>query len=154
MSTAAAGAISSSLIATTKGDKCRLAQESLNSLTKVGEEFLGPVGDTDFMSVAPLNSIPRAVPVERRNARRIQVQLPIEVEVEGQARIGQIVELSRTGARIAAKDSKAGASVVIRRAGVEVRGRIVWANGLVAGIRFPEPLAESDFVQLRRRTVG
>ncbi len=106
------------------------------------------------MSIAPLNSIPRAIPFERRKARRIQVLLPIEVEIEGETRIGQIVELSSTGARVATKDAKTGVSVVLRRAGVEVCGRVVWANGLVAGVRFPQPIAESDFIQLRRRTVG
>ena len=105
------------------------------------------------MTIAPLNSIPRAVPVERRNARRIPVSLTVEVELDGAKRVAQLTELSRSGARIAANGTKAGSRVLVRRAGIEVSGLVVWANGLMAGIRFPEPIAEEDFLRLRRRTV-
>ncbi len=105
------------------------------------------------MTIAPLNSIPRAVPVERRNARRIPVSLTVEVELDDAKRVAQLTELSRSGARIAAHGAKAGSRVIIRRAGIEVSGLVVWANGLMAGIRFPEPIAEEEFLRLRRRTV-
>jgi len=105
------------------------------------------------MSITPLNAIPRAVPRERRNARRIQVLLPIEVEADGEKCPGQLIELSRTGARISTKGARLGAPVIVRRAGAEVQGQIVWTNGLVAGVRFPEALDEKAFVQIRRRTI-
>jgi hypothetical protein len=106
------------------------------------------------MTITPLNAIPRAVARERRNSRRIQLLLPIEVEMEGEKCPGQLIELSRTGARISTKGARLGAPVVVRRAGAEVRGEVAWTNGLVAGVRFPEALDEKTFVQIRRRSIG
>ena len=91
------------------------------------------------MSIVPLSSIPPAVPFERRRARRIQLQLA--------------VELSRTGARITTDGAQAGNSVILRRAGVEVHGQVVWTNGSLAGLRFPVPIDEAHFVQLRKKTI-
>ena len=105
------------------------------------------------MSITALNAIPRPVPIERRKARRIQLQLPVELELAGSKCFAQLVELSRTGARVAIMGAKAGMDVVVRRAGAEVRGRIVWTDGSVAGLRFPEAIDEDQFLQLRRRTV-
>jgi hypothetical protein len=105
------------------------------------------------MSITALNAIPRPVPIERRKARRIQLQLPIELEFDGSKSFAQLVELSRTGARVAIMGAKPGTDVIVRRAGVEVRGKIVWTDGSVAGLRFPEPIDEDISLQLRRRTV-
>ena len=105
------------------------------------------------MSIVPLSSIPPAVPFERRRARRIQLQLAIELEMGGDKRIGRIVELSRTGARITTDGAQAGNSVILRRAGVEVHGQVVWTNGSRAGLRFPVPIDEAHFVQLRKKTI-
>ena len=105
------------------------------------------------MSITALNAIPRPVPIERRRARRIQLSLPIEIEFGGCTSFAQLVELSRTGARVAIMGARYGADAVIRRAGVEVRGKVVWTNGAFAGLRFLEPIEECQFLQLRRRTV-
>jgi len=105
------------------------------------------------MSIVPLSSIPQAVPFERRRARRIQLQLAIELDFDGDKRIGRIVELSRTGARITTEGAQAGRSVVLRRAGVEVLGQVVWTNGSLAGLRFPVPIDEDRFVRLRKKTI-
>lgn len=105
------------------------------------------------MSIVPLSSIPHAVPFERRRARRIQLQLAIELDFDGEKRIGRIVELSRTGARITTEGAQAGRSVVLRRAGVEVLGQIVWTNGSLAGLRFPVPIDEDGFIRLRKKTI-
>ena len=106
------------------------------------------------MSIAPLNWIPRAVHHERRNARRISLSLPVEAELGGGRKVVQLVELSRTGARIVLADAPVGAGVVIRRAGIESAGAIVWADDGQAGIHFREALGERDFIQLRRRIVA
>lgn len=105
------------------------------------------------MSITPLNAIPRSVPRERRNARRIQLLLPIEVEMEGGKGPGQLIELSRDGARISTKGARLGSTVIVRRAGVEVSGEIVWTNGLIAGVRFPGTIDEQAFVRIRRRVI-
>ena len=110
-------------------------------------------GDKGPKSIVPLSSIPPAVPFERRRARRIQLQLAIELEMGGDKRIGRIVELSRTGARITTDGAQAGNSVILRRAGVEVHGQVVWTNGSLAGLRFPVPIDEAHFVQLRKKTI-
>jgi PilZ domain len=104
------------------------------------------------MSIVPLSSIPPAVPFERRRARRIQLQIAIELDLDGEKRIGRIVEMSRTGARITTEGARAGQSVILRRAGVEVHGQVVWTNGSLAGLRFPVPIDENRFVKLRKRT--
>ncbi|MGZ8997500.1 MAG: PilZ domain-containing protein [Allosphingosinicella sp.] len=105
------------------------------------------------MSIIALNTIPRPVPIERRRARRIQLSLPIELELDDSKSFAQLVELSRTGARVAIMGVRPGAELIIRRAGVEVHGKIIWTNGSVAGLRFPEPIEETHFLQLRKRTV-
>jgi len=102
-----------------------------------------------------LSSDPLTVLHERRRTRRIQVLLLVEVELRGERHIGRITELSRAGARIEARATKAtGEAIVIRRGDVELHGQIAWAYGAVAGLWFPTPMDECTFLQLRRRTAG
>jgi hypothetical protein len=88
---------------------------------------------------------------EKRRSRRIEVLLPVEIELRGQRHLGRITELSRAGARLQMLAHKArGDAVVIRRAGVEIRSLIVWTEGTYAGLWFAEPMDEGVFLQLRR----
>ncbi len=107
------------------------------------------------MSTAPLHAIPTAIDVERRRTRRIEVSLPIEVDVGGETYLAPLTELSRAGGRI---DDLRGArsmgeALTIRRNGVELRAEIVWFDSSAAGLWFPEPMDEISFVRLRQRRI-
>lgn len=107
------------------------------------------------MSGTLFNSIPPAISVERRRSRRIDVLLQVEVEIGGERRLARLTELSRAGARIELRGSKSvGEPLTIRRAGVELRAQIAWAEGSAAGLWFPDALNEDSFLQLRKKTVG
>ena len=107
------------------------------------------------MSSAPLTFAPPPLAAERRRTRRIEVLLPVEVEIGGERRVARITEISRAGAGISLRGPKAiGEPLTIRRNGVELKGRIVWADEGRAGLWFPQALDERSFLELRKRTVG
>lgn len=107
------------------------------------------------MSSVPLSAIPPAIAHERRRTRRIEVLIPVEIEIGGERRVARITEMSRAGARITLRGlSTTGEELVIRRNGVELKALVVWADGLQAGLWFPEPMDEASFLQLRKRVVS
>jgi hypothetical protein len=105
------------------------------------------------MSSAPLMAIPPAIDVERRRTRRIDVSLPVEVEVRGETRPARLTDLSRAGGRIDdfAPPKSLGEPLTLRRNGVELNAQIVWADRSSAGLWFPEPMGETSFIRLRHR---
>lgn len=118
-------------------------------LTTPIQPILERLRQDQLMSSLPLS----AISPDRRHRRRIEVMLPVEVEIAGENRVGRISELSRAGARITLRGEKAsGDAVVIRRSGLELQAQIVWVDGLTAGLWFAEPMSESFFLQLRKRT--
>jgi hypothetical protein len=104
------------------------------------------------MSSAPLHAYP---PVEKRRTRRIEVLLPVEVGIRDERRVARITDISRAGARINLRGAKAiGDHLIIRRNGLELGAQIAWCDSSSAGVWFPVPMDESDFLQIRKRTVG
>ncbi|HZG46450.1 MAG TPA: PilZ domain-containing protein [Allosphingosinicella sp.] len=107
------------------------------------------------MSSVPLSAIPPAIANERRRTRRIEVMLPVEIEMNGERRVARITEMSRAGARLTLRGPTTTNSVLtIRRNGVELHAVIVWADDTQAGVWFPQPMDEGSFLQLRKRVVS
>lgn len=107
------------------------------------------------MSSVPLSAIPPAIANERRRTRRIEVMLPVEVELNGEKRVARITEMSRAGARLTLRGPTTTNSVLtIRRNGIEMQAVVVWADDSQAGVWFPQPMDENSFLQLRKRVVS
>jgi hypothetical protein len=107
------------------------------------------------MSSAPLHAFPPALPIEQRRTRRIEVLLPVEVEIQDERRVARITDLSRAGARISLRGTKSiGDYLIIRRNGIELGAQIAWCDSSTAGVWFPKSMDESSFLQIRKRTIG
>jgi hypothetical protein len=103
----------------------------------------------------PINSTPASMFDERRRSRRIEVLLQVEVEIGGERRLARLTELSRAGARLELRGYKSiGEPLTIRRGGIELQAQLVWFEGSAAGLWFPQPMDEDEFLKLRKRTVG
>jgi len=100
---------------------------------------------------AALELIPRAIPLERRRARRIPVSLPVDLETDRGRLLANITEVSRAGARLdLCNQGDTGDVVTLRCNGVTLQARIVWTDDSGTGLWFPQPLEEGSFLQLRR----
>jgi hypothetical protein len=106
------------------------------------------------MSSAPLHVRSHALPAEQRRTRRIEVLLPVEVEIQDERRVARITDMSRAGARLSLRGTKGvGEPLIIRRNGVELRAQIVWCDVSSAGVWFPEAMDETSFLQIRKKIV-
>ncbi len=75
--------------------------------------------------------------------------------MSGERHLAVLTQLSRDGGRIELPGAgTVGETLTIRRSGIELQARIVWTDGVAAGLWFPEPLDEDRFLQLRKRTPG
>lgn len=103
------------------------------------------------MSHAELDASSSAVLLNRRRARRIQIDLPVQVHAECFHQSGKLQELSRTGAKLEVKDKvPVNQIVVLSRAGLELSARVVWTSGGLMGVEFRYPLPEKSFLRMRR----
>ena len=96
------------------------------------------------------DATPVSAVADRRANRRIQVFL--SVEIEGPSfRSGRIVDLSKRGARVKLDAPlNVDEEVVLRRGALDLRARVAWCKGTMAGLRFSDPMHEGIFLQLSR----
>ena len=96
-------------------------------------------------------AIPPATTGERRQHRRIQVLLSVDVEGNRRSQIARVVEFSPGGLRLRlASYLASGTQVVVRRGSVEIPCRIAWNDGTMAGIEFLSTIDEHAFLRFRR----
>lgn len=130
---------------------CRCNSRVLAPLTTGRQTDLTSLVHIRRMSHIPLHLIPRAIADDRRRNRRIDVLLSVQVDTDQRPRAGRLKELSRCGARLEfAGQLRVDQTLILRRAGVELEGRVAWCDGQTAGLEFARPLDEASFLQMRR----
>jgi len=88
----------------------------------------------------------------RRAAARLRTGLPARLTDVGSSYGVKLEDLSRTGARISVPASRLlhpGELVVLRWAGFERFGEIVWVSGNRGGIQFEEEVEDRDLIATR-----
>ncbi|WP_292931468.1 PilZ domain-containing protein [Novosphingobium sp. PASSN1] len=82
---------------------------------------------------------------------RVRLCIPAKVQMLHGLENTLLDDLSQTGARVtlAGRLPGAGAGVVVKAAGLDVFGNVVWAKGARFGIVFEEPLPLHDVVNVR-----
>lgn len=103
------------------------------------------------MSYAELDASSFAIPYNRRGARRISTNLPVQIYTECFHHSGKLQELSRTGAKLEmAGMAPVNQTLVLKLAGLELSARVVWTSGPLTGVEFRYPLPEKSFLRMRR----
>lgn len=91
----------------------------------------------------------------RRAEPRAYIQLPASVEDLHGRHSANLLDVSRTGARIEAVDIPAvGKAVVLRCGGIDTFGTVVWNVSGRCGVHFDEPIGGRDLVALRAVAVA
>lgn len=86
----------------------------------------------------------------KRGRSRLRVSLPARIVSATSSGDCTVIDLSETGARIAAREPpRPGVMVMVRCLHLELFGTLVWRRGAVAGIAFDAPLPRDQVVGLR-----
>jgi hypothetical protein len=97
--------------------------------------------------------VPRADDPEMRGRRaepRAYLVLPASTEALSGNRHVTLLDVSRTGARVAGQNlPDIGKEVVLNCGGIEAFGSVVWAAPDRRGIHFEEPIGGRDLIALR-----
>lgn len=82
---------------------------------------------------------------------RVRLGIPAKVQLLHGLENCLLDDLSQTGARVTLAGSlpRPGAGVVVKAAGLDVFGNVVWSHGARFGIVFEEPLPLHDVVNVR-----
>ncbi|WP_228242936.1 PilZ domain-containing protein [Porphyrobacter sp. GA68] len=86
----------------------------------------------------------------KRARSRLRVSLPARIVSATGSGDCTVVDVSETGARVAAPEPpRPGVMVVVRCLHLELFGTLVWRRGALAGIAFDAPLRRDQVVGLR-----
>ena len=85
--------------------------------------------------------------MERRSSKRMAVMLSATVEQAAAPEGSKLLNLSSDGALISGPELVRGAHAMVRRNGVEVRGRVTWADREQSGIRFEKRVAPESLMR-------
>lgn len=77
---------------------------------------------------------------DRRSAPRISVMFAATLEHDGQSSTVRVVNLSKTGSSISGDVPAKDSSMTLRREGVAVPARVIWASDDRAGLAFSEAI--------------
>ena len=87
----------------------------------------------------------------RRAASRARIALPASLETVGGRVAVSLLNLSRTGAMVAALTLPAvGQDVIVKCGTVDVLGIVIWVGSGRCGVQFDEPLDATDVICLRQ----
>lgn len=94
---------------------------------------------------------PAALPVGRRAAARVRLDLPAELLVLDGLRRGRLKNLSRTGASIELSPPPRTASQgFLRFAGLELFVQVMWSGGGRSGLLFDKPISDDTLFAMRQ----
>lgn len=89
-------------------------------------------------------------PAGRRRALRERMDLPVSLFSVDQSRVALLTDVSQSGCRLhGAGLPGVGQDVLLKAADVELFGRIVWKGDGERGVKFDEPITETDLANLR-----
>ena len=90
-------------------------------------------------------------PTGRRRGVRERMNLPVSLYSVDQSRVALLADVSRTGCRLEGMGlPDVGQDVLLKAADVELFGRIVWKDGRERGVKFDEPINDTDLEDLRQ----
>lgn len=89
-------------------------------------------------------------PTGRRRALRERMNLPVSLYSVEQSRVSLLADVSRIGCRLHGMGlPEVGQDVLLKAAEVELFGRIVWKGDGERGVKFDEPISETELEHLR-----
>ena len=89
-------------------------------------------------------------PTGRRHAVRERMNLPVSLYSVDQSRVSLLSDVSQTGCRLQGMGlPEVGQDVLLKAADVEMFGRIVWKGDGERGVKFDEPINDTDIARLR-----
>lgn len=90
-------------------------------------------------------------PTGRRRAVRERMSLPVSLYSVDQSRVALLADVSQSGCRLQGMGlPEVGQDVLLKAAEVELFGRIVWKDDRERGVRFDEPISDTDLENLRQ----
>ena len=91
--------------------------------------------------------------IERRAARRSRVTCAASLQTLSEEYLGQLWDLSRTGARIKVdRPPDAGTAAILRWASEQAMCHVVWTDGDICGVAFERPIDDSVVAAAARMT--
>jgi PilZ domain len=89
-------------------------------------------------------------PTGRRRALRERMNLPVSLYSVEQSRVSLLADVSLIGCRLHGMGlPEVGQDVLLKAAEVELFGRIVWKGDGERGVKFDEPISETELEHLR-----
>lgn len=89
-------------------------------------------------------------PAGRRRAVRERVNLPVSLFSVDQSRVALLADVSQTGCRLCGTGlPDVGRDVLLKAADVELFGSIVWKDNRERGVKFDQPISDTDLEDLR-----
>lgn len=90
-------------------------------------------------------------PTGRRRAVRERMNLPVSLYSVDQSRVALLADVSLRGCRLEGVGlPDVGQDVLLKLADVELFGRIVWKDGRERGVKFDEPINDTDLENVRQ----
>ena len=90
-------------------------------------------------------------PTGRRRAVRERMSLAVSLYSVDQSRVALLADVSQTGCRLQGMAlPEVRQDVLLKAADIELFGRIVWKNGGDRGVKFDEPISDTDLEHLRQ----
>lgn len=91
----------------------------------------------------------------RRGEPRAYILMPASVEALNGSNCVNLLDVSRTGARLEGTDLPAvGRDIILRCSAIDTLGTVVWNIGGRCGVHFNEPIRGQDLVVLRSVAVA
>ena len=87
-------------------------------------------------------------PIERRTYKRSDVMLPGLLRLAGEGRRAVLRNISRSGAQVEVEGSvPKGSRIDLNSGALSADGIIVWSDAETAGVKFNQPISDSDLIQ-------
>ena len=94
-------------------------------------------------------------PTGRRRAVRERTSLPVSLHSVDQSRVALLADVSESGCRIRGMGlPDTGRDLLLKVAGVELFGRIVWKADGERGVQFDQHISEAELKALRQALSG